>query len=142
MHRLALVADDADGFLDHVGDDGRHLCSAFEPGVTTETFTVRPTFIVYMIAVASIVSWMIFFVYAGVGIVALPIDLVKSFLNRPVKVIPRSEYIRCATILARDAQTIHQQIKSVQKGAARDGALEEDEKRVKGAPGEALATRG
>ena len=40
----------------------------------------------YMIAVASIVSWMIF-VYAGVGIVALPIDLVKSFLNRPVKVI-------------------------------------------------------
>jgi len=97
------------------GTMGGTLCSGFEAGVTKETFTLRPTFIVYMIAVASIVSWLIFFIYAGVGIVALPIDLVKSFMNRPVKVIPRSEYIRCATILARDAQTIHQQIKSVQK---------------------------
>ena len=113
------------------GTMGGTLCSAFEPGVTTETFTVRPTFIVYMIAVASIVSWMIFFVYAGVGIVALPIDLVKSFLNRPVKVIPRSEYIRCATILARDAQTIHQQIKSVQKEQRETGRSKKTKKELK-----------
>ena len=84
-----------------------------------QAFTVRPTFIVYMIAVASIVSWMIFFVYAGVGIVALPIDLVKSFLNRPVK------SFREANTFGRhhfnkNAQTIHQQIKAA-KGAARTG---------------------
>ena len=113
------------------GTMGGTLCSGFEAGVTKETFTLRPTFIVYMIAVASIVSWLIFFIYAGVGIVALPIDLVKSFMNRPVKVIPRSEYIRCATILARDAQTIHQQIKSVQKEQRETGRSRKTKKELK-----------
>lgn len=97
------------------GSFGGTMCSAFGGSAGTEAFSVRPTFIIYVIAVASIVSWAIFMIYAGVGIVALPVDLIKSFLNRPVKVITKSEYIRCATIIARDAVNIQAQIKAVQK---------------------------
>jgi LMBR1 domain-containing protein 1 len=106
-------------------------CDAYGPNVGTETFTVRPTFIVYMIAVASIISWFIFLVYAGVGIVALPVDMIKGFMNRPQKVIPKSEYIRCATILARDAQAIHQQIKNVQKEQRETGRTKKTKKDLK-----------
>ncbi len=64
---------------------------------------------------------MLFMVFAGVGLVALPLDLVQSFLGRPVAVITKSEYIkrarglgqraaalRCAHLKGRDwCQQIH-----------------------------------
>jgi len=106
-------------------------CSAYGSAVGSESFTVKPTFIVYMIAVGSIVSSFLFMIYAGVGLVALPVDLIKSFIHRPKKIITKSEYIRCATILARDAQQIHAQIKSVQKEQRETGRTRKTKKELK-----------
>ena len=49
----------------------------------SETWSVRTTFPVYVVAVTSIFSWILFMVFAGVGVMAIPIDAIKSFCFRP-----------------------------------------------------------
>ena len=39
-------------------------------------------------------------VFAGVGFVSLPMDLIREFVCRPRSTIPRSEYINRAMILS------------------------------------------
>ena len=56
-----------------------------------ETWSVRPTFPVYVIALTSIIGWLLFMIYAAVGMVALPLDAIKSFIARPLKTITRSQ---------------------------------------------------
>ena len=45
-------------------------------------------------------------VFAGVGLVALPLDLIRSFLGRPTATIPKSEYIKRARGLGQRAMAI------------------------------------
>lgn len=45
-------------------------------------------------------------VFAGVGLVALPLDLVQSFLGRLVAVITKSEYIKRARGLGQRAAAV------------------------------------
>lgn len=45
-------------------------------------------------------------VFAGVGLVALPLDLIRSFLGRPTATIPKSEYIKRARGLGQRAIAI------------------------------------
>ena len=45
-------------------------------------------------------------VFAGVGLVALPLDLVRSFLGRPTAVITKSEYIKRARGLGQRAAAV------------------------------------
>lgn len=57
-------------------------------GVGTCTFKsavlqMDVTFIIYMAAVLSWVGWFIFAIYVGIGLVALPLDLVNAFAHRP-----------------------------------------------------------
>jgi hypothetical protein len=51
-------------------------------------------------------GWVLFMVFAGVGLVALPLDLVQSFLGRPVAVITKSEYIKRARGLGQRAAAV------------------------------------
>ena len=60
------------------GVNNGYACDA-DGGVPTETWSVRTTFPVYVIAVGSILSWVLFIAFGGVGVSAIPIDLVKSF---------------------------------------------------------------
>jgi len=120
----------ATNFLTTSGSLGGMKCSALRADVATETFKVKPTFIIYVIAVCSIVSWLIFMIYAGVGVVAMPIDLIRSFLTRPTKVISKSEYIRCATILVRDVQNVRTEIKNLQKEQATSGKTRKVKKQM------------
>ena len=48
-------------------------------------------------------------VFAGVGLVALPLDLIRSFLGRPTATIPKSEYIKRARGLGQRAIAIKAQ---------------------------------
>ena len=47
-----------------------------------------------MIALATIAGWLMFMIFAGVGMTALPADLVQSWLFRPSATITRAQYIR------------------------------------------------
>ena len=45
-------------------------------------------------------------VFAGVGLVALPVDCIKAFLGRPRTTISRSEYVKRAQGLGNRAKQI------------------------------------
>ena len=51
-------------------------------------------------------GWLLFMVFAGVGFVSLPMDLIRAFVGRPRSTIPRSEYVTRAMALQARAVTI------------------------------------
>jgi LMBR1 domain-containing protein 1 len=57
---------------------------------------VRPTFPVYVMALGAVAGWFLFIVFAGVGVVALPVDLIKAFIYRPRSILPKSEFLKQA----------------------------------------------
>merc|ERR1711871_607883 len=48
--------------------------------------TIRVTLPIYAVACVSLVGWVFFAMFAGVGLVALPIDLIHTFTNRPTSI--------------------------------------------------------
>ncbi len=65
-----------------------------------------------------IAGWFLFLVFAGVGLVALPMDLVREWWGRPRSTIAKSEYLTRAMDMARKA-------KSVKVGSCQSGNQEE-----------------
>ena len=51
-------------------------------------------------------GWLLFMVFAGVGMVALPLDLLLEFAGRPKATITHSEYIKRARGLGTRAKGI------------------------------------
>ena len=54
------------------------------------TFSARCSIIVYMIALSTIAGWILFMLFAGVGMVAVPTDFIQSWLFRPTATITRA----------------------------------------------------
>ena len=92
-----------------------YACDAGSGGVPTETWSVRTSFPVYVVALTSVVSWVSFIAFGGVGISAVPVDLVKRFLGRPKTVIAKSEYIKIAGKLAQATQVVVAEAREVQR---------------------------
>ena len=57
-------------------------------------------------ACAGVAGWFLFLVFAGVGLVALPMDLVREWWGRPRSTITKSEYLTRATDMARKAKSV------------------------------------
>jgi LMBR1 domain-containing protein 1 len=57
-------------------------CAAFR-----EVFTVRVSVAIYLIALTTLLGWILFSIFGGVGLVALPLDLLMDWKNgpRPIK---------------------------------------------------------
>ena len=45
-------------------------------------------------------------VFAGVGLIALPLDCIKAFIQRPKSTISRSEFVKRAQLLGQRAKQI------------------------------------
>jgi len=91
-----------------------YACDA-SSGVPTETWSVRVSFPIYVVALTSVVSWTLFIAFGGVGVSALPVDLVKAFMGRPRTVIPKSEYIKIAGKIAEHTQAVIAEAREVQR---------------------------
>jgi LMBR1 domain-containing protein 1 len=91
-----------------------YACDA-SSGVPTETWSVRTSFPIYVVALTSVISWILFIAFGGVGVSALPVDLVKAFLGRPKTVIPKSEYIKIAGKIAEHTQAVIAEAREVQR---------------------------
>lgn len=115
---LVPVGTDLSGASSCIADDGGFdglLCDAVDGSPPTETFSVRTSFPVYVIASSSIISWILFMVYAGVGVVSLPADTIRSFVDRPRKTITRSQYIAAAKGIGEEAASLNEQAKQLQR---------------------------
>lgn len=54
----------------------------------------------------SCAGWLLFMVFAGVGLIALPVDCIKAFIGRPRSTITRSEFLKRAQLLGQRAKQI------------------------------------
>jgi len=91
------------------------LCDGKAGGAAKESWSVRTSFPVYVIAMGSILGWILFMVYAGVGMVALPLDLIKSYVGRPQKTIARSQYITLAKHVGQQAADLKEQAEQLKR---------------------------
>jgi LMBR1 domain-containing protein 1 len=53
------------------------------------TWKISVTFPIYVMAFLSFLGWFFFAIFAGVGLIALPIDLVNEYRTRPVSMSTR-----------------------------------------------------
>lgn len=81
-------------------------CNAFAKNMKLSTWKLRVSLPVYTMAIQSLLGWLLFLVFAGVGLLAAPIDWLQEFLGRPRATITKSEYMRRAQILAQRAKQI------------------------------------
>lgn len=82
------------------------LCDAFGGTYETYKWKVRVSLPVYVIALQSIAGWILFMVFAGVGVLCAPIDWIFQYMSRPRAVITKSEYIQRARAIAQRAKEI------------------------------------
>jgi LMBR1 domain-containing protein 1 len=55
-------------------------CNALADNVREQVFKVRPSFVIFVIAVASILGWLLLMVMGGVGLIALPLDMILAYV--------------------------------------------------------------
>lgn len=60
---------------------------------TSNTLLCPNTFWVFLACLLSFVGWFMFAIFTGVGLISLPIDLIKAFKNRP-RYIPKDVYLK------------------------------------------------
>lgn len=53
--------------------------------ITATTFAIQVSFPIYIIALMSFISWFLFVLFGGIGLFALPLDLLYDFCTRPKK---------------------------------------------------------
>jgi len=81
--------------------------------------TVKVGFQVYMIAVLCFIGWFFFVMFGGIGLSAVPLDMILAFVDRP-KPIDEATYRHRRRILGEAAQVLLQRSEELQ---ARDGEL-------------------
>lgn len=100
----------ADGALDYVTG----LCDAGK-SEHTENWEVRVSFPVYVIAIFSLCGWVLFMVFAGVGVTALPIDYIRGFFGRPRAIITKTEFLSRATDIAVRARRLKDKVDALRR---------------------------
>ncbi|DBB07652.1 TPA: hypothetical protein ACH3X3_009085 [Trebouxia sp. C0006] len=90
-------------------------CDAINGGLPTYIWKIRLSFLVYIIAVVTTIGWLLFMVFCGAGLVALPLDMIREFLGRPRACITKSEYMTRAKALGNKAKGIMESAAKLRK---------------------------
>ena len=53
---------------------------------------IRVSFVVYVVAMTSFIGWILFSLFGGIGLFALPVDLFLDYKYRP-KPVSKAEYV-------------------------------------------------
>jgi len=59
-------------------------------------------------SIIATLGWLLFLVFGAIGLVALPLDLIRGFMGRPRSTITKAQYVERAKDLARRARDILQ----------------------------------
>ena len=52
----------------------------------TDALSIQVSIPIFCVAMVSLVGWVFFSVFAGVGLVALPVDLLQTWFDRPTNI--------------------------------------------------------
>lgn len=89
--------------------------------LSSTTFKTEISFAVYMIGLLSFIGWWIFVFFLGVGLVAIPMDLINEFRNRPVRIEQgefnrrRTKLLQHVTKLRKDGKQLESVKETVEK---------------------------
>jgi LMBR1 domain-containing protein 1 len=81
------------------------ICPAANCRKGSFTWSIPLSFPIYLIAILSFVGWFLFAIFVGVGIIALPADLVNAYLTRPTP-ISKKDYALKRVELGKRAQEL------------------------------------
>ena len=84
--------------------------------VNTE-IDIKVSFVVYIIALLSIISYILFMIFGGVGFFSFPLDLIYSFCTRPLKIKPAKleEMKKEIVVTAADLKDLGMQLKKLEE---------------------------
>lgn len=74
---------------------------------STFNWEISVTFVVYLLALLAFIGWWFFFLFAGVGLVALPFDLINDFRTRPAPMSKMKYTEECNKLLTQVDETIN-----------------------------------
>jgi LMBR1 domain-containing protein 1 len=87
-----------------------------------DSFTVNISFAVYLIGLIAFIGWWFFIIFVGVGITAIPMDLINEFRNRPRRMtqdqfnVKRNKLLQHVKNLRKDGKYLESVKESVDKG--------------------------
>lgn len=80
------------------------------------------SFAVYLVGLIAFIGWWIFIIFVGVGLTAIPMDLINEFRNRPRRMSPqefvvkRNKLLQHVKMLRKDGKYLENVKESVDKG--------------------------
>eukprot|EP01060_Flectonema_neradi_P002467 TRINITY_DN11529_c0_g1_i1.p1 TRINITY_DN11529_c0_g1~~TRINITY_DN11529_c0_g1_i1.p1 ORF type:complete len:502 (+),score=72.93 TRINITY_DN11529_c0_g1_i1:84-1589(+) len=83
----------------------------------SDTLSIRVSAFVYIIGLLCFVGWISFMVFGGVGLIALPMDLINDFRERPEK-LSRKDYELRKRELGKDITALLQKGKALEEKTA------------------------
>lgn len=115
---------------------GSTMCDSPNGHPGAFVWKTRCTFPIYVIALVTVVGWLLFMVFAGVGLIALPVDLVRSYLARPQTMITKTEYVRLAGEIGKKAKTLLDALRAAQADVRRNGRTRKSRRVISALSGE------
>ncbi len=111
-------------------DNENNFNGLCENAVNTE-IDIKVSFSIYTIACLSIISYLLFMLFGGVGIFAFPLDLIYSFCTRPIKIKPaKLEEIKNEIVVtAADLKDLGMQLKKLEANGDHNKSIFSKEKR-------------
>ena len=106
-------------------------CDASAVVVETKNWTLRTSFPVYVIALSSMLGWLLFSLFAGIGMVTLPVDCLLSFARRPQATITKTQYMEQAKRLAIRAKEIKEVATDLRREEQTQGKSRQWKKKLK-----------
>ncbi len=82
---------------------------------------MRVSLITYAMAIIATVGWVLFLLFGAIGLVALPLDLIRAFIGRPRSTITRAMYGERARDLARRARDVRDVAEALKRQAKEEG---------------------
>ena len=78
---------------------------------------IKVSIVVYIIALLSLISYILFMIFGGVGIFSFPLDLIYSFCTRPIKIKPAKleEMKKEIVVTAADLKDLGMQLKKLEE---------------------------
>ena len=78
---------------------------------------IKVSFAVYIIALLSLISYVLFMIFGGVGIFSFPLDLIYAFCTRPIKIKPAKleEMKKEIVVTAADLKDLGMQLKKLEE---------------------------
>uniref|UniRef100_A0A7S1T0F0 Uncharacterized protein n=1 Tax=Tetraselmis chuii TaxID=63592 RepID=A0A7S1T0F0_9CHLO len=106
--------------------EGIHVitCDAMQHAPLAERIGYRLSYWEYVIAIHTIVGWVVFSFLGGVGLASYPWTLVSGFLYRQPRPLTKSEYIRRVQAISERARNIRDKTFKARKDAETNGKWE------------------